>query len=141
MQWIRIGSSLLCFSLLTACSGQSSTDKLTKELDSVKSWTATAHMVGDAWIKGTVPEAYAKETLSKTQEELQKETETLKLADSAPAHSQILEQLKQLKDTVAQMSKAVEQKDQQAMNQQIQQLSSQEQTISTLFKQQAGGHE
>lgn len=64
----RLSSLLLLLNLLTACSSQSSTDKLAKELQTVKSWTATAHMVADAQIHGDVPTAYAKHTLEKAQE-------------------------------------------------------------------------
>lgn len=70
-----IGSLVLL--LLTACTSKSSGDDVSKELQSVKSWAATAHMVGDAWKRKAVPTAYAKQTLTKTQEELKKETDSL----------------------------------------------------------------
>jgi len=35
-------------------------------------------MVGDAWLRGGVPTVYAKQTLQKAQQELQKEIDTLK---------------------------------------------------------------
>ncbi len=135
----QISSFFLLLKFLIACSSQSSADELAKELQTVKSWTATAHMVGDLWTHGDVPTTYAKQTLEKTQEELKNETDTLsKLSIEPSQHSTVLEHLKSLEDTVSQMSKAVEQKDAQAMTQQIQQLSTQEQTIDKLVKT-AGG--
>lgn len=137
---LRLFSLLFLLKLLTACSSQSSTNELAKELQTVKSWAATAEMVGDAWIRGNVPKAYAKQTLEKTQEELKNETDTLsKLSIESSQRDTVLEQLKRLENTVGQMSKAVEQKDQKLIAQQIQQLSLEEQMIDKLAKT-AGGH-
>nr|WP_322656442.1 hypothetical protein [Dendronalium sp. ChiSLP03b] len=124
---------LLLLLLLTACGSKSTKDELSKELTSVKSWAATAHFVGDAWIRKAVPTSYVKQTLVKTQEELKTETETLsKLSIPTANRSAIFKSLQQLQDTVSQMSKAVEKKNYQAVAQQIQQLSHQEQAIAKL---------
>lgn len=137
---LRLSGLLLLLKLLLACSSQSSSEDLAKELQTVKSWAATAHLVGDSWMRGNVPEAYTKQTLEKTQEELKHETDTLsKLSIESSQRDTVLEQLKRLENTVAQMSKAVEQKDQKAIAHQIQQLSLEEQTIDKLVKT-AGGH-
>lgn len=137
---LRFSSLLLLVKLLSACSSQSSSDELAKELQTVKSWAATAHLVGDSWTQGNVPEAYAKQTLEKTQEELKNETDTLsKLSIESSQRDTLLDQLKRLENTVGQMSKAVAQKDQKAIAQQIQQLSLEEQMLDKLAKT-AGGH-
>ncbi len=125
----------MLLTLLSACSSKSSGNDLAKELETVTSWAATAHMVGDAWIHGSVPTAYAKQTLSTAQKKLHKQTDTL--AHSSTDSTQrraILEQLQCLESTVGQMSMAVEQKDKTAIAQQLKHLSTQEQTISTLAK-------
>jgi|ERR687885_590851 hypothetical protein len=134
MEGIRSASLLLLLTILSGCSRKSSADELTQELQTVKSWAATAHLVGDTWIRGDVPTAYAKRTLSTTQKELQNELN--KLSQEAPPQSRatLVAQLQRLQSTVKQMSKAVEQKNAMAMQQQIQQLSAQEQSISTLAK-------
>ncbi|HEY9600674.1 MAG TPA: hypothetical protein V6C85_03630 [Allocoleopsis sp.] len=132
MPRIRIGSSLLFFTLLTACSSQSSTDKVVKEVVTISSWTHTAQMVGDAWIRGNVPTSYAKHTLSQTHEKLQKEAEKFAKIDATQQHPQVLQQLKQIEDTVAQMSKAVERNDRAFLAQQMQQLSTEVQPIDKL---------
>lgn len=134
MEGIRSVSLLLLLTILSACSSKSSSDELAKELQTVKSWTATAHLVGDTWIRGDVPTAYAKQTLSKTQEELQNEVDILSHKAPAQNRTTLVVQLQRLQGTVQQMSKALEQKDARAMQRQIQQLSAQEQSISNLAK-------
>lgn len=119
--------------LLTACSSKSSADELTKKLQTVTSWAATAEMTGDAWIQGNVPTVFAKQTLSLAQEKLHKETEKIaQLSIDPMQHRTILENLMRLESTVGQMSTAVEQKDRTAIAQQLKQLSSQKQAIDTL---------
>ena len=134
MEGIRSVSLLLLLTILSACSSKSASDELAKDLQTVKSWTATAHLVGDTWIRGDVPTAYAKRTLSKTQEELQNEVEILSQKAPAQNRTTLVVQLQRLQQTVQQMSKALEHKDARAMQRQIQQLSAQEQSISNLAK-------
>jgi hypothetical protein len=122
----------LFLTLLTACSSQSSAGELKKDLTTVKSWTATAHMVGDSWIKGAVPEAYAKQTLQAAQSELHKQGNTLAKVAPAQIQTQLSDQLQQLEQTIGQMTLAVEHKDRPAMIQQIRQLSTQEHAIKVL---------
>jgi phosphoglycerate-specific signal transduction histidine kinase len=138
MPRIRIGSSLLFFTLLTACSSQSSSDKVVKEVVTIASWTHTAQMVGDAWIHGNVPTSYAKQTLSQAHEKLQKEAQKLAKIHATQEHPQILQQLKQLETTLTQMSKAVERNDRAVLSQQMQQLSTEAQPIDKLAHSQGG---
>jgi cob(I)alamin adenosyltransferase len=139
MQSLRAKSLLLLLTLLTACSSKSSADDLTKELETVTSWAATAQMVGDAWSQGNVPTVYAQQTLSQAQQKLHQETDTLAQSSTSTQRHYVLEQLQRLESTVGQMSTAVEQKDRVAMSQHLKQLSTQEQTLSTLAKT-VGGH-
>jgi prophage DNA circulation protein len=134
MDGIRSASLLLFLTILSACSSKSSSDELAKELQTVKSWTATAHLVGDTWMRGDVPTSYAKQTLSKTQEELQNEIDILSQKALAQNRTTLVVQLQRLQGTVQQMSKALEHKDARAMQRQIQQLSAQEESISNLAK-------
>ncbi|MDF5733156.1 MAG: hypothetical protein PUP92_35510, partial [Rhizonema sp. PD38] len=109
-------------------------EDLSKELKTVSSWAATAHMVGEASIRGTVSTAYAKETLKKSREKLQEQTDKLSKSPEA-RHNKVLEPLQQLQKTISQMSIAVEQKDNKAIATQLEHLSRQEKTIRTLAKQ------
>ncbi|HEY9672163.1 MAG TPA: hypothetical protein V6D11_12005 [Waterburya sp.] len=134
MNGIRSASLLLVLTILSACSSKSSADEVTKELQSVKSWAATAHLVGDSWIRKDVPTAYAKQTLSKAQQELQKEQDNLSQKAPPQSRAMFIAQVQHLQATVAHMSEAVEEKNSQAMSQELQQLSAQEQSVSTLAK-------
>ena len=130
MQSIQV-KMLLLLTLLTACSNKPS-DDVTKKLETVTSWAATAQMTGDAWIHGSVPTAYAKQTLSIAQKELHKETNTLFTSTNSTQRRTLVEHLQRLETTVNQMSTAVAQGNHTALAQQLKQLSAEKQTISTL---------
>lgn len=135
-KWILISNSLLFVILFIAsCSSKNSPEELTKELDTVSSWAATAHMVSEAWIHQAVPTNYAKQTLKTTQKQLQKETDKLsELSISPKQRRTVLEPLEQLKTTVSQISAAVQQKNRSGVATQIKQLSTEEQSIRLLAK-------
>lgn len=129
----KIAGSLLLLTVLTACSGKSEADKLTKELQTVTSWAATAEMTGEAWMQGNVPTTFAKQTLFSALQKLHKETETIAQLSYDPTQRRtILEHLQILESTVGQMSIAVEQEDRIAIANQLQQLSTQKQKIIIL---------
>ena len=134
MNGIRSASLLLVLTILSACSSKSSAGAVTKELRAVKSWAATAHLIGDKWIQKDVPAVYAQQTLSKVQQELQKERDNLSRKAPPQSRARLIAQVQHLQATVAQMSEAVEQKNFQAMSQQLQQLSAQEQVMSLSAK-------
>lgn len=141
MQSRQVKNLLLLLTLLTACSSKSSGDDFSKELETVTSWAATAQMVGDAWIHDKVPTAYAYQTLSKAQKKLQEETEKLAHSSTDPKQHNIIQNIQRLESTVGQMSKAVEQKDCNAITKQLKQLSTQQQTLNTLAKTAGGQNE
>lgn len=127
--------SLTCWQLalllttLTACSAPSAAEKRTKELETVASWVATAHMVGDAWLQNAVPAVYAQQTLHSTQQELHKETDAIAKVTSTQERSQVLAKLQRLEQTIGQMSTAVAQNNRPHLQQQLQQLTVQQQAI------------
>ena len=125
---------LLLLTLLNISCSSNPDEELSKELKTVSSWAATAHMVGEASIKGTVPPAYAKETLKKSREKLLEETDKLSKSPAAQ-ENKVLEPLQQLQKTISQMSAAVEQKDNKKIATQLEHLSKQEKTIRNLAKQ------
>ncbi|ARV60122.1 hypothetical protein BZZ01_17160 [Nostocales cyanobacterium HT-58-2] len=144
-KWILRGYSVLFLILfLGSCSSKKSPEELTKELDSVYSWAATAHMVSEAWIRNDVPTEYTEQTLEKTQKYIQEETDKLSKLSIPPKQQRtVLELLEQLKSTVGQMSIAVEHKDRSAISRrldalriatQLKELSTQEQLIHRLAK-------
>lgn len=62
---------------ITSCSGNSSSEDLNKEIQNVSSWSATAYMVGDAWIHGAVPKKSAEQTLKTAAAEILRERENI----------------------------------------------------------------
>jgi hypothetical protein len=133
-------SYLLGLTLLTACS-EAATDKLTQELQTVKSWTATSKMVADAWIRGAVPRVYAKQTLHKAQQEFQTETDNIAKIESSTAIPQpyklaLLGHIKRLAKITEQMSTAVEQENYSVVAQSIKDLSLEGRTLDSQLPQQ-----
>ncbi len=121
--------------LLFGCSNQSSAADLKKELTTVKSWTATAYMVGDAWKRGAIPTPYAKQTLQKSKEELKiSEKNLVKEA----VDKKLINYLHELELTISQMSNTVEQKNRAELDKQMQQLSKEQEEITT-FAETIGG--
>ncbi|MGI8505110.1 MAG: hypothetical protein ACR2LR_28880 [Hassallia sp.] len=127
---IFIKSALLLLTLFTvACSSKVSTKELKKESQKVSSWAATGQMIGNAWIHDAVPTIYAKQTLTKAQEELQKEADKIeKMQPETAAQEQyksnILKYSQKEKTISEKMSRAVAEKNKSAMKVQLAKLSS-----------------
>ncbi|MEH2184188.1 hypothetical protein [Nostoc sp.] len=133
-------SYLLGLTLLTACS-EAATDRLTQELQTVKSWTATSKMVADAWVRGAVPKVYAKQTLKKAQQELQTETDNIAQIESSTAIPQsyklaLLGHIKQLAKITEQISTSIEQENYSVVAQRIGDLSLEGRTLDSQLPQQ-----
>ena len=131
---------LLSIALSTACRNRSAADEFQKEMQTVTSWAATAHMVGEAWLRGAVPTRYARRTLQTAQEMLAEERSALgQLAPRAGDRlAQTLQHLQKLETTVERMRRTVETGDRARLCQQIEDLATQEQTLKS-FIQHAGG--
>ena len=129
-----------CLSLVAlalTCCTRSPADQLKTELQTVASWTATAHMVGDAWLKGAVPHAYVTKTLVNARETLQEETKTieeLKPEAGAELRAQLLDQTRSVGQLVEQMRAAIEKKDNQTLAQLLKQLEAEEQAVKATAK-------
>ncbi|MEH2423537.1 MAG: hypothetical protein V7K48_22275 [Nostoc sp.] len=110
-----------------------------KETQSVSSWVATANMVGDAWIRGAVPNKYAEQTLKKAQEELRKEKEKIdeiKLSKDVSEHdkSVLLTEVLQLANNTEEMSRAVAQKNHSVVRQKLGELAAEKRSLNKLRK-------
>ena len=68
---------VVMLALLAGCGSQGPTSTLADELKTVRSWVATVQMAADAWSRGRVPSAYAKETLLVAQAELKQERQMI----------------------------------------------------------------
>ncbi|BAY24549.1 hypothetical protein NIES2100_43440 [Calothrix sp. NIES-2100] len=113
-KYALLSNYLLIITWLTSCSGKSTSEDMTKEIQNVSSWSATAQMVGDAWIQGAVPKKYAQTTLKKAQQEILKEKDNIvKLQTSQKAVAQhksvLLTEVLLLANKTEQMSRAITQ--------------------------------
>ena len=127
---IFIKNGLLLLTLFTmACSSKASTKELKKESQKVSSWAATGQMIGNAWIRDAVPTIYAKQTLIKAEEELQKEADKIEKMQPETAaqeqyKSKILKYSKLEKIISEKMSIAVAEKNKSAVKIQLAKLES-----------------
>lgn len=71
-QRFLVTNCLLVLTLLMSCNRSTTKEDLKTEMQSVSSWSATAQMIGSAWLNGNLPNKYAQKTLKKTQTELLK---------------------------------------------------------------------
>ncbi|MBD2448249.1 hypothetical protein H6G76_13950 [Nostoc sp. FACHB-152] len=106
---------LLMLTLLIACSRSTSNEDFKKEKRNVSSWSATAQIVGNAWIQGNLPNQYAQQTLHKTQIELLKAREKIskiQLSNNANQPQQLLliAKILQIANQTEEISQAIAQK-------------------------------
>ncbi|AFY91301.1 hypothetical protein [Chroococcidiopsis thermalis] len=131
MQLLRLPYFVLLVAILTACNSQSSSSAAKKELQTIGSWTATAHLLADEWLQGAVPNVYARQTLQKVEKNLQQEVDTLTKADLRK-YSHLPTKLQQLQQSVHLLSAAIAQGNRATVTQQIQQLATREQELHRL---------
>ena len=109
-------------------------------MQTTTSWAATAHMVGEAWLGGAVPNPYARRTLQTAEQTLSEQRATLEQSSSLTdeRRAKALEQLQNLEAIVEGMQEAVQTGDRASMGQRIEQLASQEQALKA-FTESVGG--
>ena len=95
------------------------------------SWAATARMAGEEWLKGSVPRAYAAQTLQAAEETLEQEAQAIQGQQAEEAAGLT----RATGATVGQMRAAVEGGDRQALAQFLERLKAEEQAARSL----AGG--
>jgi hypothetical protein len=127
--------SLTLFLLFFSCCSQSTADQLKTELQTIASWTATARMAGEAWLKGDVPNAYAAHTLRAAEASISEEIKTLqeqKLDGVAELQASLMSRAQSVQPLIGQMRAAVEKRDGSALSPLLKQLEGEEQTIKAL---------
>jgi hypothetical protein len=112
---------------LTACNRSSPAEKTVKSLRAIQSWTATAQMVGETWQQGTIPDAYAEQTLKLSQEEIA--TETKNLFKPPTQH-----QPRQIQQTLQHLMVAIKHRQKAAIAAPLRQLSIQHQQLDAVLK-------
>ena len=130
---------LLIVTLLASCSDKTSAEDMDKDTLCVSSWVGTANMVGDAWMRGAVPNKYAEQTLKRATEELRKEKEKIdkiKLSQdiSEDDKSVLLAEVLQLANKTEEMSKAVAKKNYSEVRQKLGELTVEKRSLNKLRK-------
>ena len=125
--------SLLFLLALTSCT-RSPADQLKTELQTVTSWTATARMAGEAWLKGTVPHAYAARTLRTAEETLEDEARTIQeqAQDKGELQASLASRVRETGQVIDRMRAAIESRDAQTLDGLLKQLAAGEQTMKGL---------
>ncbi|QIR35897.1 hypothetical protein HCG51_03405 [Tolypothrix sp. PCC 7910] len=128
---IFLSNCLLTMIWLTSCSNQYAKADLNKEIKNVSSWSATAYMVGDAWIHDNVPDEYAQTTLKKAQEEILKEKASI---EKIPKNdkSGILDKVLQLANKTEKISTAIAQKNRTQVQKSLSELAVESQSLKQL---------
>jgi hypothetical protein len=96
--------------LLLCVVGQScasSSQKFTKEVQEATSWVASARMIGEAYVNGTIPKGYTKKALASFDSELRSSVQRLQtISDQRRAGTLVI--LNQAEQTMAQMQTALD---------------------------------
>ncbi len=111
--------------LLAACGKPSPYDQRTEALKITRSWTATARMAGEAWQQGAIPDQYAQQTLTKSQQEIGK-------AQAGLSSPPVLFQ--QVQQAIQDMTMQVQHHNKAAIATSLQRISAQQQQLDTLAK-------
>jgi hypothetical protein len=80
----RVCVVAVLLSLSAACA-QDSQKEIKQQAQTLASWAATLHMIGDSWREGSVPGRYAEKTLDEAREALRDEGQTIDESSTMPA--------------------------------------------------------
>lgn len=134
MRFQHLCSLLLVLLALTSCT-RSPAAQLKSELQTISSWTATARMTGEMWLKGNVPDAYASRTLRTAQESLQEEVKTIdeeQPAGTLTPSSTLAANGRELVQLIKQMRESVEDRNESNVAQLLKQLEAEEQAVKAM---------
>lgn len=82
----------LAIALLAACSHKSPEEKLQKDFEPVKSWSATVQFAGEKWSANSVPAAFVRATIDAAEKEYDKAGKSI---DESKAQKELRDQLRQ----------------------------------------------
>jgi hypothetical protein len=118
---------------LSAC-GDSPDRKARDTVDSVRSWTATMRLAGDAWLRGKAPTVYARKTFEKAGETLRQEFQTLQGDGVPPALRPELGRLRAPADAAGRLARAVARGDRTAVRNELGGLAIEDAGLAALSK-------
>lgn len=130
-KFILLSNFLLIMIGLVSCSNKSAKEDVSNDIQNVSSWSATAYMVGDAWIHDNVPNKYAQTTLKKAQEEILKEKESI---EKIPTNNKsgIVDNVLRLADKTEKISTAIAQKNRSEVQKSLSELAVETQALKQL---------
>jgi hypothetical protein len=104
-----------------------------EQMDSIRSWLATAEMVGQAWLRHTTPDNYSRQTLELSHETLLRISSDVLKSPPPSVDSAILDRvLTKSRDDVAQMARLITAKDAPDFARQLDSLSADEKLVKQL---------
>jgi hypothetical protein len=141
MRSLRLCSLSFILLLFAACA-RSPSAQLKSDIKTVTSWTATARYVGQSWLKGNVPRAYAVQTLQAAQETLDEEAQAIG-EQSTEGNSQIKSSLagqaRGLSQLINLMRAAVDSSDNQTLTQLLKRFDAEDEAMKAVAGTGGGG--
>jgi hypothetical protein len=119
-------------SLSAACS-RDPQKEISREAQTLASWAATLHMIGDSWREGSVPGRYAEKTIIEVREALREEGKTINESSTLPADARaaVSDHARKLDALASGMRESVT-SNPAAMPQEIETLAQEEQSLRDL---------
>jgi hypothetical protein len=131
MRSLRVCSLSLAFLLFAACA-RSPSARLKSDIQEITSWTATARYVGQSWLKGNVPHAYAAQTLRAAQETLEDEAQSIQEQSTegdSQLQSSLAGQVRAISQVINLMRSSVESRDNNALTQLLKRLDAEDKAV------------
>ncbi|MDT7604478.1 MAG: hypothetical protein QOF61_2475 [Acidobacteriota bacterium] len=129
----RVVCVLATLSLFAACAQADPQKEIRQEAQTLASWAATLHLVGDSWREGSVPGRYAEKTISEVREALREEGHTINESSTLPANARaVLSEHAQRLETLASGMRESVTSNPASMPQEIEMLSQEEQSLKDL---------
>jgi hypothetical protein len=122
--------TLIAFSFSSCALSPSA--QLKSDMKTVTAWAATARMAGESWLKGSVPRAYASQTLRAAQETIEDEAQTIQgqpADENSQLQSSLAGQARELGQVIDRMRASVESGDNNALTQLLKQLDAEAQAL------------
>jgi hypothetical protein len=133
----RVCVVVAALSLSATSCAQDPQKETRQEAQTLASWAATLHMVGDSWREGSVPSQYARKTFHETRKVLQKELKSLQESSTMPADARaaLAEHAQKLDGLAGAMWEEVQTGDPTFTPKMIEQAAQEEQSLKNLAQQ------
>jgi hypothetical protein len=133
-RFLTLAATLL---LLTSSACASDPQKEARqELQTLSSWAATIHLLGEAWLERSVPGRYAQKTLDEARQTLQDESQTIQQSSSMPADARasLVEHAQKLDKLAGTLREEVQTGDPSLTRQALDEVAQEQQTLEGLAR-------